>query len=115
LELVPFSVARDNFYAAARDGLGAQLCWSNGRKLRMQSLILDELLPQARQGLEQLALDAWDVQRFLNVVRARTEAGATGAAWQRAYVARHGRDWEKLTQVYREWHESGRPVHEWTV
>ena len=114
-ELLPFSVARDNFYAAARDGLDAQLCWSKGRRLRVQSLILDELLPQARRGLEQSGLDARDVERFLDVVRARTETGATGAAWQRAYVARHGRDWGKLTRTYHELHDSGRPVHEWIV
>ena len=114
-EFLPFSVARDNFYAAARDGLDAQVCWSNQRKLRMQSLILDELLPQARQGLEQLALAAEDVERFIGVVHARTQSGATGAAWQRAYVARHGPDWEALTQAYRERHDSGRPVHEWRI
>lgn len=114
-ELLPFGVARDNFYAAARDGMDARIGWSNQRKLTARTLILDELLPLAREGLEQLTVDRSDQKRFLDIIRRRTETGATGAAWQRAYVARHGRDWESLTQAYRERHDSGRPVHEWRI
>ncbi|MFA7388317.1 MAG: glutamate-cysteine ligase family protein [Thiohalobacteraceae bacterium] len=112
-ELLPFGVARDNFYAAARDGLDARILWSNQRKLNARTLILEALLPLAREGLEQLTVTPSDQKRFLDIVRRRTETGVTGAAWQRAYVARHGRNWEGLTQAYREQQDSGRPVHEW--
>ncbi|MBU2478992.1 MAG: glutamate--cysteine ligase, partial [Gammaproteobacteria bacterium] len=76
-------------------------------------LILDELLPLARRGLEQLSLDAADIQRFLGVIQARVETGRTGAAWQRAFVARNGVDWQGLTLAYREQQDSGAPVHTW--
>lgn len=111
--LLPFSVARDNFYAAARDGLDAQVSWVPDQKNRLQPLILTELLPMARSGLEQLALDAADIERFLSVIQARVETGQTGAAWQRAYVARYGADWRGLTLAYREQQDSGAPVHTW--
>jgi gamma-glutamyl:cysteine ligase YbdK (ATP-grasp superfamily) len=113
--LLPFPVARDNFYAAARDGLDAQIHWLHDRYGRMQTLILRELLPMAQRGLEQLDIDRADAERFLGVIRGRVENACTGAAWQRAYVARHGADWAALTLAYRERQSSGVPVHEWTL
>ncbi|MFN2309938.1 MAG: glutamate-cysteine ligase family protein [Gammaproteobacteria bacterium] len=112
---LPFPVARDNFYAAARDGLEARIQWLNGRHGEVRPLILDELLPMAQRGLEQLELDRADIARFLGVIRGRAEHACTGAAWQRAYVARHGPDWAGLTLAYRERQASGLPVHEWSL
>ena len=111
--LLPFSMARDNFYAAARYGLDAQVNWGHEQKKSLQRLILDDLLPLARHGLEQLSLDVTDIDRFLGVIQARVETGQTGAAWQRAFIARHGTDWQGLTLAYREQQDSGTPVHTW--
>ncbi len=113
--LLPFSLARDNFYAAARDGLDAQVGWAREQKSRLQPLVLNELLPLARRGLEQMTLDAADIDRFLGVIQGRVETGQTGAAWQRAYVARYGADWQGLTLAYREHQDSGAPVHTWQL
>ncbi|MFA5685573.1 MAG: glutamate-cysteine ligase family protein [Lysobacteraceae bacterium] len=112
-QLLPFPVARDNFYAAARDGLDAHIEWTGGRRGAVRTLLLDELLPMARRGLEQLALDAADIERFLGIIQGRLTNACNGAAWQRAYVARYGRDWEGLTLAYQERAATGRPVHEW--
>lgn len=111
--LLPFPVARDNFHAAARDGLDAHIHWLRDRHGRLQTLILRDLLPLAQRGLEQLDIDRADAERFLGVIRGRVENACTGAAWQRAFVARHGRDWTALTLAYRERQASGVPVHEW--
>jgi hypothetical protein len=39
----------------------------------------------------------------------------TGAAWQRAWVDRHGRDMEGLTEAYYHRQASGQPVHSWDL
>lgn len=113
--LLPFPVARDNFYAAARDGLDAHIHWLHARHGRAHTLILQELLPMAQRGLEQLDMERTDVSHFLGVIRDRVRTACTGAAWQRAYVARHGPDWTALTLAYREHQSGGRPVHEWSL
>ncbi len=113
--LLPFEKARDNFYRASRLGLEAQAEWLGGHKGRMQSLILDDLVPLARRGLELLEMDAADIGRWVGTVAARVANGCTGAAWQRAWVARHGRDWPGLVAAYRERQDAGRPVHEWDI
>jgi gamma-glutamyl:cysteine ligase YbdK (ATP-grasp superfamily) len=110
---LPFATARDNFYAAARDGLDAQLIWLDGRKGPVSSLLLDELIPLSRYGLGLLGIDAPDRDHYLGIVKARLNNACTGANWQRAYVARHGDDMQGLTEAYYQRQQSGLPVHEW--
>ena len=111
---LPFATARDNFYAVARDGLDGQITWLDGRKLSVQTLLLDQLIPLARYGLGLLDIDPGDRDRYLGIVKARVRNACTGSAWQRAWVARHGDDMQALTQAYYERQQSGEPVHDWS-
>jgi gamma-glutamyl:cysteine ligase YbdK (ATP-grasp superfamily) len=110
-----FDQARANFYAAARDGLEANLVWLDGAQVGTRALLLDEVLPMAREGLVVLGVDRDDIDRYLDVATARVRTGQTGSAWQRAHVERHGRDFFRLTATYVEQQRSGAPVHEWPV
>lgn len=110
-----FDRARANFYAAARYGLDAEVVWLDGRRVSVRNLILGELLPMARRGLEMLAIDGNDAQEYLGIIEDRVLRGCNGATWQRAYVDRHGPDMQALTAAYAECQHRGRPVHEWDV
>ncbi len=110
---LPFACARDNFYAVAREGLDAQVTWLDGRKLPVQTLLLDQLVPLARYGLGLLEIDEQDRDLYLGIVKDRIRNACTGANWQRAYVARHACDMQTLTEAYYERQQSGAPVHEW--
>ena len=112
---IPFATARDNFYAAARYGLDARITWYDGEKGTLRSLLLQQLLPQARSGLESLEIDRNDIERYLGVIEARLQSGQTGAAWQRAWVARHGDDMAAMTAAYLARQDAGRPVHAWDL
>lgn len=112
---LPFSTARDNFYAAAQHGLEAQIVWLDGRKLSMQRLLLDQLIPAARYGLGLLGIEASQRDSYLETLYKRTEHVCTGSDWQRAYVARYGRDMPALTRAYYARQQSGIPVHDWRV
>jgi hypothetical protein len=110
---LPFTSARDNFYAAARRGLDAGVHWLDDARGTLHALVSEQLLPMARAGLEQLEIDRADIERYLGVIEARVAGGRTGAAWQRACAARLGRDLQAMTQAYRLHQDSGKPVHEW--
>jgi len=112
---LPFLAARTNFYSAAREGLPAEIQWLDGGVRPVATVIAGDLLPRARRGLLGLGIDAAEVDHWLGVITARLEAGRTGAAWQRAYVARHGADMAALTAAYLERQQGGRPVHEWAL
>ena len=112
---IAFPVTRDNFYAAARYGLNAPVNWVDGRRGALRALLLDELLPLAKQGLALLDIDAADSERYLGIIEARARRAATGTDWQRAWVARHGADMRALTEAYSRRQQEGAPVHEWVV
>ncbi|MBK8182533.1 MAG: glutamate--cysteine ligase [Candidatus Competibacteraceae bacterium] len=108
-----FGLCRANFYAAARDGLQAEVMWLNGQRLPLQQLFLEELLPLARRGLLALDIDAADIQTYLAIITARVTSGCTGADWQQRFFSRHGSDLTELTLAYLDRQRSGQPVHEW--
>lgn len=110
-----FPTARDNFYAAAQKGLAATVRWLDGRKRVMRSLLLEELIPAATEGLRMLGVDAEEISHYMGVIEARVESGQNGSAWQRGYVARHGADMQALTAAYFKQQNRGRPVHEWPL
>jgi CBS domain-containing protein len=77
-----FEDTRENFVKAARLGLDAQFTWPGRRNTPAQQLILEDLLPLAREGLEELGIDRSDIERYLGVIEARVAQLKTGAQWQ---------------------------------
>ena len=112
---LPFENARENFYAAARDGLEAEVTWHDGRVVGCRELILELLLPTARTGLEALGIDQGDIDGYLGIIHARTTTGQNGATWQRNYVASRGCGMAEMTRAYLDLQDSGSPVHEWPL
>lgn len=80
-KVMRFETAEENFVAAARLGLQAQFRWPGFPAIPAQELILSELLPLAREGLEELEIDAGDVDRYLGVIHDRVAGRQTGSQW----------------------------------
>jgi hypothetical protein len=112
---LPFADARANFYAAARHGLQADLTWLDGRPYPACELILETVLPLARQGLRDFGLADAEIEHYLGVVEARVRSGQTGAAWQLQRLAQVGGDVHRMMDDYLDNQRSGSPVHEWTL
>ena len=110
---LPFEQARENFYGAAREGLTARLTWLDGAVTDARTLLLDELLPAARDGLSSFGLETEESNRYLGSIEARVRSGQTGTAWQRRHYDANGRDLAELTSAYLAHQRSGAPVHEW--
>lgn len=112
---LPFSDARANFYAAARDGLQAELTWLDGRRYSARDFILETALPLARQGLRDFGLPDAEIEHYLGVVEARVRSGQTGSAWQLQRLAQVGGDVHRMMDDYLDNQRSGSPVHEWSL
>ena len=110
-----FDDARDNFYRAARDGLQSQLVWLDGSTSEARTLLLETILPMARQGLNTLGIDGDDSDLYLGILESRIKCGQTGASWQRAYREKYRCDGLHLVAAYLERQRSGAPVHEWEL
>ena len=112
---IDFDAARQNFYAAARDGLDAQFTWFDGKRQRARDLLGETLLPLAAKALARMDIPADDIERYFGMVSARVANGQTGANWQSRWVERHGADWAALTLAYLDAQETGEPVHTWPL
>ena len=113
-----FQDVRSNFLKAARNGLSNELVWF-GKTVEAGQLVLDELIPAATQGLQQLGIPAGEYQPLLNVIEQRVRNRQTGAAWiiksMRALRKKHSVDEAMLviTRYMAEKNLSQVPGHEW--
>ncbi|MFB6122320.1 MAG: hypothetical protein ABEJ78_02535 [Haloferacaceae archaeon] len=96
-----WEVARENFYAAMRDGLDADLRWitANGEETTETEAIIDELLEHARDGLAIRGLSRGESSRHLDVLRRRLSRGRTPASWKRERVRRAVDDGATLAEA----------------
>ncbi|MEY4905799.1 MAG: hypothetical protein RLZZ292_3614 [Bacteroidota bacterium] len=79
---ISFEDIRDNFDKAAKFGFDTKYTWFNDRKVSPRDLILDELLPIAREGLAIQGINQEDIDRYMHIIEARAIAHMTGARWQ---------------------------------
>ena len=80
-DVLTFSEVKANFLAAARDGIRAQMNWFNDTHLPAKQLVLEQLIPLAREGLQQVGVDRDDIDRYLGVLHDRVTMRRTGARW----------------------------------
>lgn len=116
-----FDDAKANFFAAARYDLRAQLRWIEGRSSSATSLILEQLLPLARQGLMSADVNGADIDQYLGIIEERVKARQTGARWilkslssMDALEPKDLRYRELAGRMLQEQRE-GKPVHQWEV
>ncbi|MCB1026020.1 MAG: CBS domain-containing protein [Acidobacteria bacterium] len=120
-ELMPFETAKDNFYSVARYGLKSQIVWLDGKGYRAKRLILDHLLPLAKEGLESVGIAEADIRRYLGVIEKRAEAQRTGAGWMIESLAEMDKNsrmivrMRALTEQMIANQKTNMPVHEWEL
>jgi len=120
-EKMSFDDVKSNFFSAARFGLKTQIVWLDGQTYRAKKLILDELLPRARQGLRSVGIDANDIERFLGILEQRVSQEKTGAQWMLDSVAKMDKRakpnvrMRTLTAAMIANQETGKPLHLWDL
>ena len=75
-----FKEVKNNFVLAARSGLNTVFRWF-GQNIPAKKLILEQLLPMARKGLEESGVDQKDIDKYLSVIEKRVSAEVTGSSW----------------------------------
>ncbi len=76
-----FADARDNFLKASKFGIDTTFTWFKDKKYSTKELVLQELLPIAREGLSSRKVAAKDIDHYLGIVEARVSEHCTGARW----------------------------------
>ena len=119
--MMRFDEAKVNFATAARQGLKAQLAWTHGRDYPASKLLIEHLLPLARQGLVKAGVDHDDANRYLDIIQERVERDQTGSLWalrsitgmdnQGTQEIRH----RALVEAMLEHQINNTPVHLWPM
>lgn len=76
-----FDDASDNFGKAAKFGIDSKFTWFGDQKLNCTDLVLNELLPIARRGLQKRGIDQADIDKYLGVIEQRAILHMNGARW----------------------------------
>ncbi len=117
--LMDWEDVRDNFGKAARTGIDSKFTWFKEQKVSACDLILQELLPIAREGLTFRNLKSEDIDNYLGIIEERAKKHINGAHWQlKAYnklLKETSRDeaLSVLTHSIIDNQNKNKPVHEW--
>ncbi len=77
-----FEDVRDNFDKAAKFGIDTKYSWMKDKKVSPKDLLINEVIPIAREGLQARGIDAADIDRYLGVIEERNKVHMNGARWQ---------------------------------
>ena len=119
-ESIPFEDVKENFYKAAMWGIQSGMVW-DGELLSARALILNKLLPMAREGLEKKNINPKDIDKFLGIIEARASNYATGSRWIVNSYRKLKKNFDRevstvaLTAIMYNRRLSGKPVHEWEI
>ena len=95
------------------------MAWIGGRMIHARELILQHLLPVARDGLLQAGILPADVDRYLGIIEERVRTGRTGSQWLLDSMAGMRKTATKdevltsLTAATVKRQRQGSPVHAW--
>lgn len=113
-----FDEAKENFKKAAMWGIQSGMVW-DGKYISSSALILDKLIPMAREGLVKKGINDADIDRYLSVIEARASRYSTGSRW----IVKSHRNLRKnlsreesvvaLTAIMYNRALTNKPVHEW--
>jgi len=119
-ESTPFNEVKGNFINAARTGINTYFNWF-GKGISARRLILEVLLPIARDGLLKSKIDIADIDKYLEIIEKRASTRHTGAQWlkhsNRILKTKMTKDIANATltaHLYKN-QKSGKPVHEWEI
>jgi CBS domain-containing protein len=113
-----FKAVKNNFLQAARSGLNTIFSWY-GKNIPAKQLILEQLLPMARQGLKNAGVATSDIDKYLSVMEKRVRAEVTGSSWAiqnfRTLSKHYGEAiaQKELVRQTLHYQEENRPLHEW--
>lgn len=120
-KLMSFDEARNNFSSTARYGLKSHVVWLNGESFRTSRLIIEELLPRARRGLESVGIDQADIDRYMSILEERVGKNRTGSQWMLESLAAMDKRaklnvrMRTVTAAMLENQYENRPIHEWAL
>ncbi|MEM6719319.1 MAG: CBS domain-containing protein [Bacteroidota bacterium] len=119
-EQMDFKDARGNFIKAARTGIDTYFNWF-GEGISAKKLILETMIPIAKEGLKKSKISAADIEYYLDIIVQRVEKNTTGSKWQvrsaRKLKETVSAEETNILLTHHLYHnqQQNLPVHEWDL
>lgn len=119
-EKLDFTEVRENFVKSARYGINTELKW-NGRFVPAKTLLTEELLPLAKNGLMKCGLTSFETENLLRTISERVDTRQTGTRWMVGQFRELRKVCDpieaqlELTACLYENQRSGHPVAQWNT
>ena len=112
-----FKDVKSNFFNAARYGMASQMYWE-GELIAAGELVLEKLIPMAKEGLNKMHVDSDDIEYYLNIIKERIET-IDGSRWMQLNYRKLREEHKRidacrmLTKAIYENQKIGTPVSSW--
>ena len=111
-----FHTFEKSFYSASQFGLSAELKWLDGKEYKINQLIEEKLIHLVREELSNLSLNNARTDYLINdVIKNRAASLQNGASWQKSFIHKFGKKFDKLIESYWENQQQNIPVYQWKI
>lgn len=116
-----FEDAKSNFIKSSTHGLDTKLFWLNHKSYAAGDLIVNELLPIAKEGLKAQNIKQADIDRYLNIIEERVSQVKTGSYWMLKSYSNMAKNKSKeevlaaITASMVQQQKDNTPVHKWEL
>ena len=111
-----FQTLEKFFYLASQFGLSAEIKWLDGKTYKISQLIAEKLIAPVREELSSLSLDNSRTDYLINdVIKNRASSLQNGSHWQKSFVHKFGKKFDKLIESYWENQQEDIPVYQWKI
>lgn len=113
---ITFQELEKDFYRASQFGLSTKIKWLDGKFYQIKDLLLQKLIPSVWEELNHFSLACSRTETLINdVIKNRADSLQTGSAWQKAYVKKFGKKFDKLVEEYWKNQQTNVPVYKWKI
>lgn len=120
-EHIEFEDVYDNFEKAVRFGIDSTFTWIGNKKISACELVLEELIPLAKEGLKNRKVDSDDISKYMDIIEERAKRHSNGARWLLRSFTKLKKESNSdealsvITASILEKQKSDLPVHEWEL
>ncbi len=121
-KVMDFDDAQANFLLACRSSMNSKFNWVGlDKPINASELLVKELIPIAREGLQKANVDKTDIDAYLGVIEERAESSLNGSYWMLksyAKLTKQVSTKEAITAITASMHsqqQTKEPVHTWRL
>ena len=113
---IDFQTLEKFFYLASQFGLSAEMKWLDGKIYKISDLISKNLIMAVREELKLLSLNDSRTDYLINdVIKNRASSLQNGSAWQKSFIHKFGKQFDKMIESYWYNQQENVPVYQWKI